>query len=171
MKKSKNELLQTECSYENTNIDINILKRLNMLSKAAEYVSDMINSISFDDKDQANRLLHGAIGLKTEIGELYDAYKKHWFYGKELDIENVKEEIGDIIWYTELLADVGLRVDFIVMEINFFSTETNINPTECRENVIKKLRVRYPDGFTEFDAENRNTEEEMKAFSEGEKDA
>jgi len=44
-------------------------------------------------------LLHGAIGISGEAGELLDAVKKHVFYGKPLDVNNVKEEISDVLWY------------------------------------------------------------------------
>lgn len=52
------------------------------------------------------RLLHAAIGLCTESGELLDAYKKHIFYGKPLDHVNIKEELGDICWYMAIVCDV-----------------------------------------------------------------
>ena len=39
-------------------------------------------------------LLHGAMGLCTESGEIMDALKRHIFYGSPLDILNIKEEIG-----------------------------------------------------------------------------
>jgi hypothetical protein len=46
-----------------------------------------------------NDHLHSVAGLFTEVGELVDAYKRHWFYKKDLDRVNLKEEIGDILWY------------------------------------------------------------------------
>lgn len=51
------------------------------------------------------RLIHGAMGIAGESGELVDAIKKHVFYGKPLDVENVKEELGDILWYMSILMD------------------------------------------------------------------
>lgn len=45
------------------------------------------------------RLLHGAIGLCTEVGELFDAIQKPGF------AEHVKEEIGDLWWYNAILHD------------------------------------------------------------------
>jgi len=52
------------------------------------------------------RLLHAAIGMVTEVGELLDAIKKHIFYGKQLDRVNMQEEIGDLCWYVALASDV-----------------------------------------------------------------
>jgi len=48
------------------------------------------------DKD---RILHGAIGMMTEAGEILDIFKKHIFYGKPVDVVHLKEEIGDFFWY------------------------------------------------------------------------
>jgi hypothetical protein len=45
---------------------------------------------------------HACIGMFTELGELVDALKKHEFYGKELDLENVNEELGDFRFYLQM---------------------------------------------------------------------
>lgn len=46
-----------------------------------------------------DRILHGAIGMMTEAGEILDIFKKHIFYGKPVDVAHLKEEIGDFFWY------------------------------------------------------------------------
>ena len=51
------------------------------------------------------RLLHGAMGLCTEAGELMDMLKKHVFYGLPLDLVNAGEEAGDSFWYLALIID------------------------------------------------------------------
>lgn len=48
--------------------------------------------------------LHMAVGISGESGELLDAIKKKVIYRKELDMENVIEELGDLEFYME-----GLR--------------------------------------------------------------
>ena len=48
-------------------------------------------------------LLHCAVGISGEAGELLDAVKKQWVYGKPLDRTNAIEEMGDIEWYMEAL--------------------------------------------------------------------
>ena len=53
--------------------------------------------------DQAH-LLHMAVGIAGEAGELLDAIKKHVIYNKPLDVINVIEELGDLEFYME-----GLR--------------------------------------------------------------
>ena len=42
---------------------------------------------------------HLYCGLLDEIGELASAYKKNVGYGKDLDLVNVKEELGDIFYF------------------------------------------------------------------------
>jgi NTP pyrophosphatase (non-canonical NTP hydrolase) len=42
---------------------------------------------------------HMILGMFTEIGELLGAHKKVVGYRQELDLVNVQEEIGDIMWY------------------------------------------------------------------------
>lgn len=92
-----------------------------------------------------NRLLHAAIGIATESGELLDTLKKFMFYGKGLDIVNIKEELGDLLWYIALAMDV-LDTDF---------------PTEM-DRVIRKLRLRFPDKFNIVDANIRDLDAERK---------
>lgn len=84
------------------------------------------------------RLIHGIMGLSGEVGELTDAIKKTVMYNKELDVENVKEELGDILWYMSLLLDeVGSSFEE-VMKMNH-----------------DKLETRYPTGFSEKLAQER----------------
>lgn len=49
-------------------------------------------------------LVHMAIGISGEAGELLDAIKKATIYRKPLDMANVIEELGDLEFYME-----GLR--------------------------------------------------------------
>lgn len=89
------------------------------------------------------RMIHASMGIQTEGGELTDALKKHIFYGKPLDLTNVKEEAADLLWYIGELCDViGCTVE------------------ELQQLVIAKLRTRYPDKFTEYDALNRKLDAE-----------
>lgn len=75
--------------------------------------------------------LHGIIGVSTEAGELLDAVKKGLFYGHAPDMINVREEIGDIMWY---IAAIVRSEKWDLEEI-------------MQEN-IDKLRTRYPEQFT-----------------------
>lgn len=94
-----------------------------------------------------SRLLHGAIGLCTEAGELQDALKKHLIYGKSLDVVNVLEEAQDCLWY---LA--------VILHACGSSFE------DAFERNIAKLHARFPDKFTEDKALNRDLDAEREAL-------
>jgi NTP pyrophosphatase (non-canonical NTP hydrolase) len=73
-------------------------------------------------------ILHMAVGVSGEAGELLDAVKKHAVYQKPLDFDNVREEAGDILFYlTGLLNELGLTLN------------------ECIEANVEKLSKRYPE--------------------------
>ena len=95
------------------------------------------------------RLLHAGMGIATEAGEFLDALKKSIFYGKELDRVNLKEELGDLLWYIAIAMD---------------ELGTNFE-TEMERN-IKKLKARYPEKFTQEHAEYRDLETERKILEE-----
>lgn len=48
-------------------------------------------------------VLHAAVGVSGESGELLDAVKKWIFYNKTVDRENVVEELGDLEFYMEAI--------------------------------------------------------------------
>lgn len=81
--------------------------------------------------DQQNELLNvGALGLAGEAGEVIDLIKKHLFHGKPLDRDKAIEELGDVLWYVQCVAealDVGI--------------------SEIAQKNAEKLRKRYPKGF------------------------
>ena len=63
-----------------------------------EYIS-FVKSKLAKSNIRCSRNSHIALGLIGEVGELADALKHDLVYQKPLDIENVKEELGDIIYY------------------------------------------------------------------------
>lgn len=93
---------------------------------------------------------HMLFGMMTELGELVDSYKKHYAYGKKLDMVNVMEEMGDIMWYWAGLCSI-----------------TGINPEYTLSVNIQKLQARYPEKFTEDSALNRDLEKERKILKDG----
>jgi NTP pyrophosphatase (non-canonical NTP hydrolase) len=104
--------------------------------------------------DSTFDLNHAIIGMMTELGEFADIQKKWVQYGKAEDWVNMCEELGDLMWYVAIASKVieenmGVTLDDI-LEIN-----------------IKKLRMRYPEKFTEKNAIERNVDEE-RPFLENE---
>ncbi len=73
----------------------------------------------------------GSLGLAGEVGEYIEIIKKDVFHDVKPDREKVKKELGDVLWYLVYSADAW---DMSIEEI-------------ALENV-KKLRARYPAGFT-----------------------
>lgn len=85
------------------------------------------------------RLMHGALGVAGEAGEVTDLVKKHIFHGHDLDKEHLAKELGDVCWYLAVTADV-IGYDFeTILKMN-----------------IEKLRARYPDGFSSERSINRD---------------
>lgn len=83
-------------------------------------------------------LVHMAIGVSSDAGELLDAVKRWTIYGKELDRANVVEELGDIEFFLE-----GLRsAAFITREETLVAN-------------MAKLDIRYREGYTDAEAAAR----------------
>lgn len=89
-------------------------------------------------------ILHMAVGIAGEAGELLDAIKKHVIYGKPLDLENVLEELGDLEFYME-----GLR-----QKIPGISRETVL------QRNIAKLTKRYGSAYSDEAAIKRADKEQ-----------
>lgn len=101
--------------------------------------------------NQVLDLIHASMGLVTEAGEFQDMLKKHLYYGRELDTVNLREEIGDLLWYCAIALQ-ALDTDFqSVMQTN-----------------IDKLKARYPEKFTEDSANNRDLKVERQILENGE---
>ncbi len=99
--------------------------------------------------DNMIRMLHAAMGIATEAGELVDCLKKAVFYGKTLDLVNLKEELGDLSWYEEIMLDC-------------LSTTRE----QIQDSNISKLKKRYPEKFSEKKALNRDLTQERKSLGE-----
>lgn len=67
-------------------------------------------------------VLHMHMGIITEVGELADAYKKNFAYGKALDLINISEEWADVMWYVVCLQHI--KGDFTLLPLNPISAAT-----------------------------------------------
>jgi NTP pyrophosphatase (non-canonical NTP hydrolase) len=70
------------------------------------------------------------MGLAGEVGEVTEPVKKHLFHGKPLDLDKIKTELGDVLWYLTATAD-----------LMGFSLE------DIAQKNADKLMARYPNGF------------------------
>ena len=89
------------------------------------------------------RILHSALGLSTEAGEILDAVKKHVYYGKELDKVNLFEEVGDLFWYLAVMAD-----------------ELGFSFEDAMKKNNEKLEARYGSRFSSDKAIDRDLNKE-----------
>ena len=80
--------------------------KLDEYKKFIPQVESLIGDMNFcGGADYNSRVFHAVLGFATEAGEILDPIKKYAFYGKDLDITNIREEIGDVLWYSALFAD------------------------------------------------------------------
>lgn len=97
-----------------------------------------LSSRTFPNGSIRDNLSNYALGLTGESGEVADAIKKTIYHGHQLDVDEIKKELGDVLHYVAGLADfLGLTLE----EIAFGN--------------IEKLKARYPNGFSEKDSINR----------------
>lgn len=92
-------------------------------------------------------MLHTALGVISEGMELLEAVIAALIIGRDLDSVNLKEELGDVLWYVALGAR-NLNTDFETLA----------------ESNIAKLKTRFPDKFTQEKVLNRDLEEERKVL-------
>ena len=83
-------------------------------------------------------LLHAAIGIAGEAGELLDAVRKHVFDWQPLDRENVIEELGDLNFYFEAACQA-----------------IGVSREDIEELNMAKLFERYKDGYSDQQAQER----------------
>lgn len=81
-----------------------------------------------------NLLVGFALGLAGESGEVCDAIKKKIYHGRDVSIEHIKEELGDVMWYVANLC-----------------TELNCSIDEIIEQNVRKLKLRYTEMYEEED--------------------
>lgn len=105
-------------------------------------VRSLFKTKGFNTTENAEAIMHAAIGISGEAGEILDTAKKHWVYNKPLDIENLYEELGDLLFYTTALMII-----------------TGIDLEEVLVRNVEKLKKRYPDGYTDTAAQARADKE------------
>jgi NTP pyrophosphatase (non-canonical NTP hydrolase) len=97
------------------------------------------------------RVFHGILGIVTESGELASALLKAVDDPNyTIDAVNIQEEMSDIAWYEAILHDC-LGLDW----------------GQGLTNVIEKLRIRYPDKYSDYAADNRDLDAERAALEVG----
>ena len=75
-------------------------------------------------------LLHGALKLSGEAGEISDEVGKWYGQGHDLDRDHLVEELGDVLWHVAEIA-----------------TALGVDLGEVAYKNLQKLNERYPEGF------------------------
>ena len=88
--------------------------------------------------DVGARLASFGMGISGEAGEVTDYLKKVLFHGHELDIDKVKDELGDVLWYVSTIAST-----------------CGVALSDVASANIEKLKKRYPEGFDSDRSINR----------------
>ena len=112
--------------------------------------SDMVTALAKDGQaiidtltPEKAHLLHMAVGIAGEAGELLDAVKKAVIYNKPLDVINVIEELGDLEFYME-----GLRQGACV------SREESLEYNKAKLGV-RYAGMKYSDGAAQERADKQ----------------
>lgn len=72
------------------------------------------------------------LGLCAEAGEVAEELQKAGRPGRELRVENLLDELGDVQWYVAAIAGIN-----------------GVTLTELADRNIAKLRLRYPNAYPE----------------------
>lgn len=82
-----------------------------------------------------DQMVHCALGLVGEAGEVAELIKKEFAYGKEYDSDEMDNELGDVLFYLVAMAQ-----------------QNGIWMEEVMKKNVAKLQQRYPQGYTDADA-------------------
>jgi len=72
-----------------------------------------------------------AIGLAGEAGEVAEIVKKAIFHQQGVDMEKMKKELGDVLWYVAALC-----------------SHLEITMEDVMTHNLDKLRARFPEGYS-----------------------
>ncbi len=129
-----------------------------MIEQFERHNEEMLRTEKSEGVVVNHRIQHAILGIADEAGELITALKAATYYNRPFDLINLKEELGDTWWYYTLFLD----------EIATIERKT---VTQVFEEILamnkKKLRTRYPDGYSDDKANKRDLEAERTALEDG----
>jgi len=130
-----------------------------MIEQIEDYNEEMLRTEKSERADVNQRIQHAILGLADEAGELIGALKAATYYNRDFDMTNLKEELGDTWWYYTLFLDTIASIEGKTV-------------TQVFEEILamnkKKLRTRYPDGYSDAQANKRDLPAERKALEDAE---
>ena len=103
--------------------------------------SDFVASRTKELGSLKMNLLHAAVGISGEAGELLDVCKKMWVYEQSIGTlnkegkshhKNLIEELGDVMFYVQMMCNhIGIELEEVVA----------LN----KEKLMKRYQQRYSD--------------------------
>lgn len=103
----------------------------------------LISAPDFQITDEQVMIVWCAVGMTGEAGEVMEHIKKGIFHQHGLNREQLRKELGDVLWYVAgLCSTLGFDLSD-VMSAN-----------------IEKLKARYPDGWDHQQSIHRTSGDE-----------
>jgi NTP pyrophosphatase (non-canonical NTP hydrolase) len=99
----------------------------------------LLDAPDFRISDKEVMVAWNALGLAGEAGEVADLIKKAIFHQQGVEVEKLKKELGDVLWYVAALC-----------------THLEISLSDVMALNIEKLRARYPEGYSAARSTNRH---------------
>lgn len=130
------------------------------------------------------RLEHAILGMVGEIGEIADAYKKHWIYERPLDTVNMLEELGDLRFYIQMAINEDLTPSSIPLasrgsffknlmtltqSVGHFQLDIETNQVEHQKLSLSRILCQFTSlclqmGVTEEEVIQKNIEKLTKRY-------
>lgn len=113
----------------------------NLLLTLREYQDEAERTLSPIGRGETpnSRLAVLTLGLAGEAGEVTELVKKYLGHGHELLDSVLTKELGDVLWYISAIA-----------------SHRGIALEDVAKHNVYKLRLRYPNGFSEEASKNRS---------------
>ena len=115
-----------------------LLNKGGKLTMDSQEYTNLAQRTIVNDLSLWDQAINAILGMCGESGEIADYVKKHRYHGHACDIEHIKLELGDLLWYVnQMCYACGITLDD-VMTAN-----------------IAKLEKRYPETFNYGASRNR----------------
>lgn len=99
-----------------------------------------------DHTSKKDEVLHWAIGLSEECGEVMSVLKHHYYGGEDLNKIDLAKEVGDVLWYLSMLCtacdiDINIAAELNVakLEHRFPSDDFDNERSAERHSIEKKF--------------------------------
>jgi len=103
---------------------------MNKIAEFTDYQKAAARTLK-PNRPYEDNLADYALGL-SEAGELQNKLKKYLYHAHPMNKAEIKEEMGDVLWY---LAAIATTLDIDLSDV-------------ATEN-IEKLKKRYPNGYSD----------------------